>query len=80
MQCPSDDSDIIEKFEAQGHGRVLGEITLKQVQLYSAPGVNPSSYSLREWRIQPAKKIVELPAMLWIWQIPHFLDYRCSRH
>jgi len=35
--------DSIELFEAPGHGRILGEITKKQEQLYRDLGVNPPS-------------------------------------
>ena len=38
-----DELDTIELFEAPGHGRVLGEITDKQVKLYQALGVEPPS-------------------------------------
>jgi len=43
MQGLLDDLDTIELFEAPGHGRVLGEITDKQVKLYRALGVPPPS-------------------------------------
>jgi len=36
-----DELDTIELFEAPGHGRVLGEVTDKQVKLYQALGVDP---------------------------------------
>ncbi|HHW35992.1 MAG TPA: transposase, partial [Bacillales bacterium] len=35
--------DTIERFEAPGHGRILGEMTKKQIELYRALGVEPSS-------------------------------------
>ena len=41
MQGLLDELDTIELFEAPGHGRMLGEVTVKQEQLYTALGVNP---------------------------------------
>ena len=41
MQGLLDDLDAIELFEAPGHGRVLGEITKKQKDVYMALGVTP---------------------------------------
>jgi len=38
-----DELDSIELFEAPGYGRILGEITKKQEQLYRDLGVNPPS-------------------------------------
>ena len=43
MQGLLDDLDTIELFEAPGHGRVIGEVTDKQSQIYEAFGVNPPS-------------------------------------
>lgn len=40
MQGLLDELDVIELFEAPGHGRVLGEITEKQEQLYRALGID----------------------------------------
>jgi len=41
MQDLMDDLYTIELFEALGHGRTLGEVTMKQEQLYNALGVEP---------------------------------------
>jgi len=38
-----DDLDTIELFEAPGHGRILGEVTQKQAEIYRALGVEPPS-------------------------------------
>ena len=38
-----DELDTIELFEAPEHGRVLGEVTKKQEELYIALGVIPPS-------------------------------------
>jgi transposase len=43
MQGLMDDLDTIELFEAPGHGRILGEVTKKQEEVYKALGVNPPS-------------------------------------
>ena len=43
MQGLLDELDTIELFEAPGHGRVLGEVTKKQEELYTALGVIPPS-------------------------------------
>lgn len=43
LQGLLDELDAIELFEAPGYGRILGEITKKQVQLYRHLGVNPPS-------------------------------------
>jgi hypothetical protein len=43
LQGLLDELDVIELFEAPGHGRVLGEITAKQEQLYRALEVIPPS-------------------------------------
>jgi hypothetical protein len=43
MQGLLDELDVIELFEAPGHGRILGEITEKQENLYKALGVDPPS-------------------------------------
>jgi len=43
LQGLLDELDVIELFEAPGHGRILGEITEKQVQLYMALGMEPPS-------------------------------------
>jgi len=40
LQGVLDELDIIEILEAPGHGRVLGEITEKQSNLYKALGVD----------------------------------------
>ncbi|SFE66508.1 hypothetical protein SAMN04488086_1081, partial [Trichococcus pasteurii] len=39
LQGVLDELDMIELFEAPGHGRVLGEVTTKQKELYEALGV-----------------------------------------
>ena len=39
MQGLLDELDTIEMFEAPGHGRVLGEVTDKQAQIYLSLGV-----------------------------------------
>jgi len=39
LQGILDELDVIELFEAPEHGRVLGEITEKQENLYQALGV-----------------------------------------
>ena len=43
LQGLLDELDIIELFEAPGHGRILGEITEKQKAIYDALGVKPPS-------------------------------------
>ena len=43
LQGVLDELDTIELFEAPGHGRVLGEVTTKQKELYEALGVAPPS-------------------------------------
>ncbi len=43
LQSLLDELDTIELFEAPGHGRLLGEITEKQKQLYVSLGVDPPS-------------------------------------
>lgn len=43
MQGLLDELDTIERFEAPGHGRILGEVTEKQADLYRALGVEPPS-------------------------------------
>lgn len=43
LQGLLDELDIIELFEAPGHGRILGEITEKQKAIYGALGVDPPS-------------------------------------
>ena len=43
LQGLLDEMDSIELFEAPAHGRILGEITKKQEQLYRDLGVNPPS-------------------------------------
>ena len=43
LQGMLDELDLIELFEAPGHGRVLGEITEKQKELYNILGVVPPS-------------------------------------
>ena len=43
LQGLFDELDVIELFEATGHGCVLGEITEKQNAIYRALGVEPSS-------------------------------------
>ena len=43
MQGLLDEFDTIERFEAPGHGRILGEVTQKQADLYRAFGVEPPS-------------------------------------
>ena len=39
LQGLLDELDVIELFEAPGHGSVLGEITEKQKDIYAALGV-----------------------------------------
>ena len=39
LQSLLDELDVIELFEAPEHGRVLGEITNKQKNIYEALGV-----------------------------------------
>ena len=41
-----DELDIVELFEAPGHGRVLGEVTEKQGKLFRALGVEPPSLNI----------------------------------
>jgi len=43
MQGLLDELDTIELFEAPEHGRILGEVTQKQVDIYTALGVKPPS-------------------------------------
>ncbi|TYC85210.1 transposase, partial [Acetobacterium wieringae] len=43
LQGLIDELDLIELFEAPGHGRVLGEVTEKQKDLYQALGIDPPS-------------------------------------
>jgi hypothetical protein len=43
LQGLLDELDVIELFEAPEHGRVLGEVTAKQEQLYTALGIDPPS-------------------------------------
>lgn len=43
LQGLIDELDLIELFEAPGHGRVLGEVTEKQKDLYEALGIDPPS-------------------------------------
>jgi transposase len=43
LQGLLDEMDSIELFEAPGYGRILGEITKKQEQLYRDLGMNPPS-------------------------------------
>ena len=43
LQSLLDELDTIELFEAPEHGRLLGEITEKQKQLYLSLGVDPPS-------------------------------------
>ena len=43
MQGLLDDLDTIELFEAPGYGRVLGEVTKKQAEVFKALGVMPPS-------------------------------------
>lgn len=38
-----DELDTIELFEAPGYGRILGEVTKKQEELYAALGLEPPS-------------------------------------
>jgi len=46
LQGLLDELDTIELFEAPGHGRLLGEITEKQGNLYRALGVTPPSLQI----------------------------------
>jgi transposase len=43
MQGVLDELDTIELFEAPEHGRILGEVTKKQSEIYNALGVKPPS-------------------------------------
>lgn len=43
LQGLLDELDTIERFEAPGHGRILGEVTKKQTEIYRALGVEPPS-------------------------------------
>lgn len=43
LQGVLDELDLIELFEAPQHGRILGEITEKQKNLFEALGINPPS-------------------------------------
>jgi transposase len=43
LQGLLDELDIIEQFESPEHGRLLGEITKKQKEIYTALGVDPPS-------------------------------------
>lgn len=38
-----DELDMVECFEAPGNGRMLGEMTIKQVDLYQKLGIDPPS-------------------------------------
>ena len=46
LQGLLDELDTIELFEAPGYGRVLGEITDKQLKLYQALGISPPSLNI----------------------------------
>ena len=43
LQGLLDEIDTIERFEAPGHGHIIGEITKKQAEIYEALGVKPPS-------------------------------------
>ena len=43
IQTLLDELDVIERFEAPGHGRLIGEVTKKQQELYENLGVEPPS-------------------------------------
>jgi hypothetical protein len=43
LQGLLDEIDSIELFEAPGHGRMVGEMTKKQQEIYTALGVKPPS-------------------------------------
>lgn len=43
LQGLLDDLDTIERFESPEHGRLIGEITKKQEEIYTALGVSPPS-------------------------------------
>lgn len=43
LQGLLDELDIIEQFESPEHGRLLGEITKKQKEIYTTLGVDPPS-------------------------------------
>jgi len=43
IQTLLDELDVIERFEAPGHGRLLGEVTKQQQELYAYLGVEPPS-------------------------------------
>ena len=43
LQGLLDELDTIELFESPEHGRLLGEITKKQEEIYTALGVDPPS-------------------------------------
>ncbi len=43
LQGLLDELDIIERFESPEHGRLLGEVTKKQANIYTALGVEPPS-------------------------------------
>lgn len=51
LQGLLDELDVIELFEAPEHGRVLGEITEKQKELYNALGVELPRYKFWECRV-----------------------------
>jgi len=46
MQGLLDDLDTIELFEAPGHGRLLGEVTKKQSEVFRSLGVEPPSLNI----------------------------------
>lgn len=43
MQGLLDELDTIERFEVLGHGRILGEMTEKQMEIFQALGIDPPS-------------------------------------
>ena len=63
MQGLPDDLDAIELFEAPGHGRVLGEVTKKQKDVYMALGVIPPRYDFREPRFHIFRRSLSRGAM-----------------
>ncbi len=46
LQGLLDELDVIELLEVPGHGRILGEITKKQEEIYSALGIKSPSLQI----------------------------------
>lgn len=46
LQGLLDELDLVECFEAPGHGKMLGEMTKKQADLYQKLGIDPPSLEI----------------------------------